>query len=226
MSGAVQKRTLRSSPRSNTYGEVTTQQLYGMGDPAVMNIFCMEVDNSDGTTFYFTQTALFSSSASGTIALVAGHEHDDGFEDGSRSEARFRFPSAMALYQEERCMYVCDCLNNALRRVGLQTGETTTVGADNITFIKPNGIAIDGKGVLYISDQGHHPLRVPGGVVGEGLWPTRGPLVGEGLWPTRGPPLRVPGGVVGGRGAHFSTHDCRYTRNCPLGSISSYWAWL
>jgi len=159
MSGAVQKRTLRSSPRSNTYGEVTTQQLYGMGDPAVMNIFCMEVDNSDGTTFYFTQTALFSSSASGTIALVAGHEHDDGFEDGSRSEARFRFPSAMALYQEERCMYVCDCLNNALRRVGLQTGETTTVEADNITFIKPNGIAIDGKGVLYISDQGHHCVR-------------------------------------------------------------------
>jgi len=155
----VQKRTIRSSPRSNAYGEVTTEQLYGMGDAAVMNILCMEIDTSDGTTFYFTQTALFSSSASGTIALVAGHEEDTGFEDGSRSEARFRFPCAMALYQEEKCMYVCDCTNNALRRVGLQTGETTTVAADNITFVRPNGIAIDGKGVLYISDQGHHCVR-------------------------------------------------------------------
>jgi len=159
MPAAVPKRTIRSSPRSNAYGEVTTQQFYGMGDVAVMHILCMEIDTSDCTTFYFTQTALFSSSASGTIALVAGHEEDTGFEDGSRLEARFRFPCAMALYKEEKCMYVCDCMNNALRRVGLQTGETTTVAADNITFIQPKGIAIDGNGVLYIVDQGHHCVR-------------------------------------------------------------------
>ena len=159
MPAAVQKRAVRSSPRSNAYGEVTTQQLYGMGDAAVMHILCIEIDTSDGTTFYFTRTALFSSSASGTIALVAGHEEETGFEDGCRLEARFRNPCAMALYKEEKCMYVCDCMNNALRRVGLQTGETATVAADNIAFIRPNGIAIDGNGVLYISDQGHHCVR-------------------------------------------------------------------
>lgn len=152
----VPKRKLRSSPRSNAYGEVTTTQLHGMGNAAYMQISCIEIDTSDGTTFYSTQTALFSSSASGTIALVAGHDEDTGFEDGSRSEARFRFLCAMALHKKEKCMYLCDYPNDALRRVELQTGETTTVGADNVAFLEPKGVAIDGNGVLYVTDQGRH----------------------------------------------------------------------
>jgi len=155
----VPKRKLRSSPRSNAYGEVTTTQLHGMGNAAYMQISCIEIDTSDGTTFYSTQTALFSSSASGTIALVAGHDEDTGFEDGSRSEARFRFLCAMALHKKQKCMYLCDYQNHALRRVGLQTGETTTVTSDNVAFIEPKGIAIDGNGVLYVADQGNHCVR-------------------------------------------------------------------
>jgi len=86
----------------------------------------MEVHLEDGMTFFFTGSGLFSTSCSGIVGLVAGHENDVGFVDGSRTEARFDHPCGMVLDLAFQCMYVSDTNNHALRRIILTTGTVET----------------------------------------------------------------------------------------------------
>ena len=117
------KRKIRSSPRSLVHGAVSTEVLHGMGS---RSIGCMEVHSEDGMTFFFAGSGLFSSSRSGTVGLVAGHESDVGFVDGCRTEARFDHPCGMVLDPTFQCMYVSDTNNHALRRIILTTGTVET----------------------------------------------------------------------------------------------------
>ena len=163
------KRKIRSSPRSLVHGAVSTEVLHGMGS---RSIGCMEVHSEDGMTFFFAGSGLFSSSRSGTVGLVAGHESDVGFVDGCRTEARFDHPCGMVLDPTFQCMYVSDTNNHALRRVMLTTGKVETVvgGAEGVPgFVNgvgsdarlnfPWGIAMDRHGVIFVADQSNHCLR-------------------------------------------------------------------
>jgi len=163
------KRKIRSSPRSLVYGAVSTEVLHGMG---FRSIGCMQVHLEDGMTFFFTSTGLFSSSRSGTVGLVAGHESDVGFVDGCRTVARFDHPCGMVLDPALQCMYVSDTNNHALRRVMLTTGQVETVvgGAEGVPgFVNgvgsdarlnyPWGIAMDRHGAIFVADQSNHCLR-------------------------------------------------------------------
>ncbi|WP_162848323.1 FecR domain-containing protein [Paenibacillus nanensis] len=116
----------------------------------------------------------------GNVTTVAG-KPELGFADGSAEEARFYYPTDVAV-TETGVIYVADTLNHVIRRIDA-TGKVTTIGSvperaalwdDGVAvmaggyvngsfseaeFNEPAGLAIDDKGNLYVSDSGNNAIR-------------------------------------------------------------------
>ena len=95
---------------------------------------------------------------------------EEGFANGNRQEAKFRYPSAIAV-----CplgfIYVSDTGNHAIRRIDLSGNVTTVAGVQGIygynngvanaaLFDSPMGLVFCESGWLYIADTGNHVIRV------------------------------------------------------------------
>ncbi|MCR2804182.1 FecR domain-containing protein [Paenibacillus soyae] len=118
--------------------------------------------------------------ADGKVTTVAGSP-ELGYADGSAEEARFYYPTDVAVTRSG-ILYVADTLNHVIRRIGV-TGKVTTIGSvperaalwqDGVSvmaggyanggfgeaeFNEPSGLAIDDKGNLYVSDSGNNAIR-------------------------------------------------------------------
>jgi sugar lactone lactonase YvrE len=106
-------------------------------------------------------------SPDGQVSTLAG-ANEPGYVDGQGSEARFNFPSGIAVDADGN-LYVADTANHSIRKI-MPDGEVTTLagngepgnvdgpGAD-ARFRAPEGIAIDGKGNVYVADTGNHRVR-------------------------------------------------------------------
>lgn len=116
----------------------------------------------------------------GNVTTVAGTP-ELGYADGSAEEARFYYPTDVAV-TKTGVIYVADTLNHVIRRIGA-TGKVTTIGSvperaalwdDGVAvmaggyvngsfseaeFNEPAGLAIDDKGNLYVSDSGNNAIR-------------------------------------------------------------------
>ncbi|MFD2718879.1 hypothetical protein ACFST9_09140 [Hymenobacter monticola] len=104
--------------------------------------------------------------ATGAVTTLAGGNKEAHGEqiNGRGRRANFYKPSALAL-DNNGTLYVADAEANAIRKVVVATGEVTTlagrgshesrhhdgIGAD-ATFDKPNGLALDGQGNLYVAE--------------------------------------------------------------------------
>ncbi|MBD2846062.1 copper amine oxidase [Paenibacillus sp. IB182496] len=115
----------------------------------------------------------------GTVRTVAG-DGLIGNEDGKTAEARFYYPTDVAI-APDGAIYVADTLNHTIRRIS--DGRVTTIGqhSDRVTqlvpgyaepigdyadgpleqalFNEPSGLALDSKGNLYVSDTGNQRIR-------------------------------------------------------------------
>ncbi|MDY0185128.1 MAG: hypothetical protein RBR43_04520 [Desulfuromonadaceae bacterium] len=98
--------------------------------------------------------------ASGVVSTLAGGVGEDGFVDGTGSDARFDGPNSIAT--DGTNLYVVDNWNLAIRQVVIATGVVTTLagGADDSAadFNYPNGIATDGE-TLYVADTQNNTIR-------------------------------------------------------------------
>jgi hypothetical protein len=105
-------------------------------------------------------------SPDGTITTVAGG--GKGFADGNGVNARFFYPSGIALDGNGN-LFVADMQNHAIRKVS-PGGVVTTIagngapGAVNgngtaASFNNPAGIAVDANGNVFVSDQFNHMIR-------------------------------------------------------------------
>ncbi|HTR54563.1 MAG TPA: hypothetical protein VMJ10_27920, partial [Kofleriaceae bacterium] len=108
----------------------------------------------------------------GTIDTVAGTGIAGFSGDGQlATNAQLRTPQAVALDSSGR-LYIVDTYNHAIRRVELDgtidtvagTGGQSGFAGDNgpatsALLDNPQGIAIDGNGVLYIADTYNHRIR-------------------------------------------------------------------
>ncbi len=107
--------------------------------------------------------------AAGVVTTLAGSAGVAGDSDGPAAEARFRFPSGVAL-DDIGNVYVTDYGNQTIRRI-TAAGWVTTIGGrpgffggdDGVgsaaRFFGPRGIAVDDAGDLYIADTENHAIR-------------------------------------------------------------------
>lgn len=114
---------------------------------------------------------------SGVVTTLAGSAGNAGSANGTGTAARFNLPRGVAVDGDGN-VYVADTDNHTLRKVtpgGLVTtlaGSAGIWGSTNGTggaarFHRPNGVAVDGDGNVYVADSANNLIRkvTPGGVV-------------------------------------------------------------
>ncbi len=116
--------------------------------------------------------------ASGVVSTLAG-SGIWGLTDGMGTQARFAFPLGVAVDSAGNVL-VADSENNRIRKVGADGVVSTLAGsgcgydcggfADGVgaqaRFNIPSGVAVDGAGNIYVSDQYNHRIRK---VFGDGV---------------------------------------------------------
>jgi len=117
---------------------------------------------------------VYKISPAGVIAVLAGG-YGRGFVDGTGTAARFEEISAVALDNDGN-VYAADAANNAIRKITPQGVVTTLAGGTSgfvdgqgaaAKFNRPQGVAVDASGNVFVSDTENHAIRriTPGGLV-------------------------------------------------------------
>ena len=123
-------------------------------------------------------------SAGVTSPFAGRSDGSEGSADGQGTAAGFSQPAGVALDEVTGNLYVADSLNNTIRMVTTMSGGTTPAGtvttlagsasaghADGMgtaaSFANPMGVAVDGRGNVYVADTYNHTIRkvTPAGVV-------------------------------------------------------------
>ena len=105
----------------------------------------------------------------GMVSTLAGKDSVTGAVDGILSEARFNRPHGVAV-DDQLNVYVTDMMNCTVRKITADGKVETIAGTpalhefkDGIgsiaTFNKPEGIAVNSKGYLYIADTYNFIIR-------------------------------------------------------------------
>lgn len=115
----------------------------------------------------------------GMVATIAGVAGVPGYADGSGANARFNRPVGLAIDSLGN-IYVADTQNHCIRKLILSSsgyivktlaGSTAFGYSDgvmsNARFYHPEGIAVDGRGNIYVGEAGNNSIRLvtPGGSV-------------------------------------------------------------
>ncbi len=98
------------------------------------------------------------------VTTIAGSKK--GYKDDIVTQAQFNSPYDLAItpYGE---LYISDKFNHLIRKIDVQKKVTTIAGSERwkdgkgrmVRFDDPEGIALDGKGHLYVSDANHYRIR-------------------------------------------------------------------
>ncbi len=106
------------------------------------------------------------------FSTIAGKVGVSGAADGTNETARFDFPGGLAV-DRAGSLYVSDILNHTIRKItpdGTNWVVTTLAGlagtqgsADGTNsgaqFDRPNGVALDQAGALFVADHYNHTIR-------------------------------------------------------------------
>jgi len=135
--------------------------------------------------------------ATGTITTVAGNGRKGHGGDGGKAvDAMLNEPYGIELDAEGN-LFIVDRLNFCIRKVNATTGIISTIAgtggksgfagdggpATRALLVEPNGIALDGKGKLFIADVAGHRIRVvdlAAGTIGTLAGNGKGASVGDG----------------------------------------------
>lgn len=108
--------------------------------------------------------------ASGVVTTFAGTKGSFGSTDGIGTSAKFYYPYALTSDGLGN-LYVADEYNHVIRKIVLASGEVTTFVGQKGThgpidgigaaaqFYYPDGLALDGRGNLFVADQFNDSVR-------------------------------------------------------------------
>ena len=125
----------------------------------------------------FNGSTIRKITSTGVVTTLAGSAGSPGSADGTGTAARFSGPHGVTVDSAGN-IYVADLGNATIRKITSGGVVTTLAGTAGVTgsadgtgaaakFFNPAGIAMDGAGVLYVSDRDNHTIRkiTSGGVV-------------------------------------------------------------
>jgi len=154
-------------------GQATSATLYkpmglafdSKGDLYIADVFNHRIRKIDLTTGIITTVA-------GSGALPTNSATAEGVKDnGSALDASLFFPHDIAIDAADN-LYIADSSNHRIRKVLKATNIITTIAGDgnignsgiggDATSARlnwPKGVAVDGNGVVYISDTLNHTIK-------------------------------------------------------------------
>lgn len=105
----------------------------------------------------------------GQVGTLAGQAGTSGSADGTSGDARFHYPTGLAVDGQGNLL-VADTLNHTIRRVSAGGVVTTLAGSAGIAgaengsgpsarFNRPRALAVDASGEVYVADAGNHVIR-------------------------------------------------------------------
>jgi sugar lactone lactonase YvrE len=161
-------------------GQVTTLAGNGQSSSIDGQTLSSSFNQPSGVAFdFFTGNILVAEIGSHSIRrinlntnfvnTIAGNGRS-GFDDGQGNSATFNVPTSLVSDRQGN-IYVVDRNNHAIRKVTANGAVTTLAGGSegysdgngrNAQFRFPTGIAIDQRGVLYVTDSGNNLVRKVG----------------------------------------------------------------
>jgi sugar lactone lactonase YvrE len=106
--------------------------------------------------------------AAGVVTTYAGQAGSSGANDGAGTVARFMTPFGVAV-DASGTVYVADTSNETIRRISADGVVTTFAGSafagntdgtgTGARFFRPQGVAIDSGGNVYVADTFNHSIR-------------------------------------------------------------------
>lgn len=129
----------------------------------------MDVVLGSGGTLYVADTNNHKIRviSSGKVSTLAG-DGTPGLVNGPAAKARFNLPQALAVDSAGK-VYVADTHNSVVRVIS--GGQVSTLAGTSTKGLKdgavatamfnlPQGIAVDGKGLVYVGDRSNHRIRL------------------------------------------------------------------
>eukprot|EP00026_Physarum_polycephalum_P007675 Phypoly_transcript_07740.p1 GENE.Phypoly_transcript_07740~~Phypoly_transcript_07740.p1 ORF type:complete len:465 (+),score=73.41 Phypoly_transcript_07740:120-1514(+) len=80
-----------------------------------------------------------------------------GYSEGNKTQAKFNMPYGASLSLEGDSLLVCDCVNNAIRKITFE-GEVSTHVPAAKGLAHPCGLVMDKDGTLYVVNNGKHSV--------------------------------------------------------------------
>lgn len=116
----------------------------------------------------YVENKIFKFVSTYEVSTLAGNG-TPGFSDGNATSAKFKNPYGIAI-DDKANLYIADGGNNLIRKITPEGVVSTIAGngtagfADGIgtsaMFNNPTGLALDGKGNIFVTDRGNHRIRM------------------------------------------------------------------
>ncbi|NVJ48503.1 MAG: tandem-95 repeat protein, partial [Cytophagia bacterium] len=138
----------------------------GPKEESTFNLPTDAVQDAEGNIYVSESHRIRKIDKDGIVTTFAGGTF--GFVDGVASEAKFSFPSGLAI-DDLGNLYVADRGNNAIRKIEPNGTVSTIAGNGNwgfkdgealsAEFRSPLDLALDDEGNIYVTDQGNNRIR-------------------------------------------------------------------